>query len=69
MTWIQVGVLGFLIFVVGWSLENRLGAVIDAISVLNGSIDTLRQTVEDSTNEITTEISALRPEKTFEDET
>ncbi len=69
MTWVQVAVLGFLIFVVGWSLENRLGAVIDPISNLNATIDTLRQAIEDSTNEITTEISDLRPEKTFEDET
>ena len=69
MTWVQVAVLGFLIFVVGWSLENRLGAVIDAISNLNARIDTIQQAIEDSTNEITTEISALGPETNFEDET
>ena len=68
MTWVQVAVLGLLIIWFGSSLESRLGAVIGAISNLNASIDTLLQAIEASTNEITNEISALRPEKHFEDE-
>lgn len=39
-----------------------------AISNFNATIVTLRQAIEDSTNEITTEIGAMRP-RNLEDET
>ena len=64
MTWTQVSVLGFLIFIVGWVVESRLETVIRAISKLETAVEDLGpiigRNLGAATDEITRAVEGLK---------